>query len=130
MTNLLPISTINKSVKNVMSDSDKSTWQVICEITDLLPSVGVRALLGNEQVAVFHVNNKLYAISAIDPFSQAAVLSRGIVGSLHNQVVVASPLYKQHFNLASGVCLEDDTVKVKTYSVRENNGKVELALTR
>lgn len=102
-------------------------WLEVCEAADLIPNLGVRALVNKEQVAIFKVQDKLYAISSIDPFTNAAVLSRGIVGDLKGQVVVASPIYKQHFNLATGACLEDETVSVKTYAVREVNGKIEVA---
>lgn len=110
-----------------MSEISDSHWEVICDSSDLLPFIGVRALLGDEQVAVFRVNEKLFAVSAIDPFTKAAVLARGIVGDLREQIVVASPVYKQHFNLETGVCLEDSSVKVKVFRVREYAGKIELA---
>lgn len=110
-----------------MNDVAESNWEVICDSSDLLPFIGVRALLGEEQVAVFRVNEKLFAVSAIDPFTKVAVLARGIVGDLREQIVVASPIYKQHFNLETGICLEDSTVKIKTFKVRERAGKIELA---
>jgi nitrite reductase (NADH) small subunit len=103
------------------------SWQAVCESSDLQEMVGARALLNGEQVAMFRVKGKLYAVNAIDPFTKAAVLARGIVGSLKNQVVVASPLLKQHFNLETGKCLEDENVHVKVYGIRESNGKIELA---
>lgn len=102
-------------------------WVDVCECVDLIPNLGVRALLGGEQVAIYRVQDRLYAISAIDPFSSAAVLSRGIVGDLKGQLVVASPIYKQHFNLITGVCLEDESVRVKTYPVRDSAGRVQVA---
>ncbi len=102
-------------------------WQAVCDSADILPNLGVRALVNGEQVAIFRVQDQLYAVSAIDPFTQAAVLSRGIVGDLKGQLVVASPIYKQHFNLITGACLEDDSVSLKTYAVREINGTIEVA---
>ena len=69
----------------------------------------------------------LYAIDNHDPFSQANVLSRGIVGDLKGRDVVASPIYKHHFDLNTGECLEDDT-KIPVYQIRENGGKVEVLL--
>ena len=107
----------------------EENWEVVCDTSEMVPFIGVRALIGEEQVAIFKVNEQLYAINAVDPFSNAAVLSRGIVGDLQNQLVVASPIYKQHFNLTTGICLEDAEVKVKTYPVRERNGKIEISLT-
>lgn len=103
------------------------TWQVICDSNELEEMLGTRALFNGEQVAIFRVKGKLYAISAIDPFTKSAVLARGIVGSLKDQIVVASPLLKQHFNLETGQCLEDESVVVKVYRIREQEGKVELS---
>jgi len=110
-----------------MSELNELEWHSICESSDLEPLLGVRALLDGEQIAVFRVKDKLYAIDAMDPFSNAAVLSRGIVGDLKGSIVVASPVYKQHFDLETGVCLEDAEVKLKTYPVREEGGQIEVA---
>jgi nitrite reductase (NADH) small subunit len=71
-------------------------------------------------VAVFYLpseNPQLYALGNWDPIGKANVLSRGIVGDLKGELVVASPLYKQHFVLATGVCLEDPEVSVPVYEV-------------
>lgn len=111
-----------------MSESKNMQWQVVCKPEDITPNIGVRALVAGEQVAIFNVKDDYFAVSAIDPFTNAAVLSRGIVGDLGGKVVVASPIYKQHFVLSSGECLEDDSVSIKTYPVRVNNGQVELGL--
>lgn len=110
-----------------MSDMKKQ-WVSVCDAGEVNSNLGVRALLNSEQVAIFRVQDTLYAIDAIDPFTRAAVLSRGIVGDLQNQLVVASPLYKQHFNLQTGVCLEDVTVRVRTFPVREQEGKIQLSV--
>lgn len=104
------------------------SWQAVCDSQDLEEMIGARALLNGEQVAMFRVKGKLYAINAIDPFTNAAVLARGIIGSIKDEIVVASPLKKQHFNLETGKCLEDETVSVKVYQIRESNGKIELAV--
>ena len=110
-----------------MSDTENLNWQTICSVDELSPNIGVRALLGQEQVAIFKVRDAFYAVSAIDPFTNAAVLARGIIGDLGGKVVVASPIYKQHFVLSTGECLEDESVKIKTFPVRESAGKLELA---
>ena len=111
-----------------MSAAENIQWQTVCDAKALSPSIGVRALLGGEQVAIFKVQGTCYAISAIDPFTQAAVLARGIVGDVAGKVVVASPIYKQHFVLGTGECIEDENVRVATYPVREVNGQIELGL--
>lgn len=106
----------------------ETAWVDVCSSSELLPGLGIRALIDGEQVAIYRVRDRIYAISAIDPFSKAAVLSRGIVGDLKGQVVVASPIYKQHFNLETGACLEDDSVQLKTYSARESAGKIQVGI--
>jgi len=102
-------------------------WHTICDASDLTEQVGTRALVGQDQVAIFKVEGALYAIGAIDPFTHAAVLSRGMIGSLQSRIVVASPLLKQHFDLETGECLEDDTVSVATYPIKEEGGKILVA---
>jgi nitrite reductase (NADH) small subunit len=41
---------------------------------------------------------------------------------------VASPLYKQHFDLQTGECLEDDEQSVPVYKVELTANKVVLTL--
>jgi nitrite reductase (NADH) small subunit len=103
-----------------------SEWVPVCRLDDIVPNTGVCALVGGHQVAVFRLDDdRLYAIGNRDPFSRANVLSRGIVGDVKGELVVASPVYKQHFSLASGQCLEDAEVRVPVYSVR-SEGEVVL----
>ena len=91
----------------------------VCLLEDIVPNAGVAALVGGEQVAVFRLDDgSVHAIGNQDPFSHANVLSRGIVGDLKGELVVASPVYKQHFSLQSGQCLEEDGVRLDVFPVR------------
>ncbi|WP_410209173.1 nitrite reductase small subunit NirD [Aquirhabdus sp.] len=100
----------------------------ICTLTDLTPLVGVPALVQGEQVAIFRLKDgNVYAVSNYDPFSQANVIARGITGNLKGFDVVASPIYKQHFDLKTGLCLEDETVSLKTYQVTVDGDNVLIA---
>ena len=105
-----------------------SNWKTVCKIADLSPGTGVCALHEGEQVAIFlsAQNDQLYAVSNFDPFGEANVLSRGLMGSAGDQIYVASPLYKQRFNLETGSCLDDGEVSLKTFSVRTKDGEVQL----
>jgi nitrite reductase (NADH) small subunit len=88
----------------------------VCRLSDIVPNTGVCALVGGRQVAVFRLDDdSVHAIDNHDPFSRANVLSRGIVGDLNGEPVVASPVYKQHFSLLSGRCIEDPSVSVPVY---------------
>lgn len=100
----------------------------VCKLTDILPDTGVCALVEGRQVAIFHIKNgnesQLYAISNHDPFSGANVLSRGMVGGTGDAIYVASPIYKQRFNLATGECLDDETVSVESFDVELSGDEV------
>ena len=103
-------------------------WVVVCQDEDLIPGTGICALVADEQVAVFKVRatGEVFAISNYDPFGKANVLSRGIIGSIGDAIVVASPLYKQHFDLKTGECLEDAEQSVKAFDVRVSDGQVQV----
>lgn len=101
------------------------TWIEVCKLDDIVPDTGVCALIDDKQVALFRTRTgELFAIDNYDPFSKANVLSRGIVGSVGDKLVVASPIYKQHFCLATGECLEDENVKLNVYTVKAANDTV------
>ncbi|MGH8897408.1 MAG: nitrite reductase small subunit NirD [Egibacteraceae bacterium] len=112
------------------TDTGAQTWVDVCALDDIVPDRGVAALIGRHQVAVFRVapDDELFALSNYDPFSKAFVLSRGIVGSKGDRLKVASPIYKQNFDLRTGQCLDDPTVAVPTFDVRVTNGLIQVAL--
>jgi NAD(P)H-dependent nitrite reductase large subunit/NAD(P)H-dependent nitrite reductase small subunit len=99
-------------------------WSHICELDELWPNIGVGAWVNGRQIAVFRVGETLYALDNYDPASGANVLSRGIVGDVKGECVVASPLYKHHYSLVSGRCLEDSAKSVNVYPVRALDGRV------
>ena len=101
----------------------------ICKLDDIIPETGVCALVNGEQVAIFRTQNgDVFAMDNFDPFSQANVISRGLLGSceIDGQKVryVASPMYKQRFDLATGKCLDDERVSLRSYPVKVNHGAV------
>lgn len=103
------------------------SWYNIGTLKDLVINSGVCAKINNQQVAVFHIpddEQSVFAISNFDPIGKANVLARGIVGSLQAQMVVASPLYKQHFCLKTGQCLEADAIRVPIYKTKVEQGHV------
>jgi nitrite reductase (NADH) small subunit len=105
------------------------TWVPVCRYEALLPERGVAALVDGEQVAVFRTfDGMLHAIGNQDPFSGAFVLSRGIVGTSADVPTVASPLFKQAFDLRTGRCLSDPDVAVPVHAVRCRDGVVEVRL--
>lgn len=106
-------------------------WTEVCGLADLPANAGVAARVGGRQVALFHLPAEtpaVYALANWDPIGEAAVLARGIVGDLGGALVVASPLYKQHFRLLDGQCLEDPAVCVASYPVRLDGDRVLMAM--
>ena len=115
-----------------ITEAAVNIWVDACDIDDLVPERGGCALIGPYQVALFRLSDaghdNVYALSNYDPFSDAFVLSRGIVGSRGDTLKVTSPVYKQAFDLRTGACLDDATVAVDTFPVRLVDGRVQVGL--
>lgn len=103
------------------------SWTVVCPYDQLEPERGIAALVGGDQVAIFRLHDgQLYAIGNQDPTSGAYVLSRGIVGTRRDAPVVASPIFKQAYDLRTGECLDEPGVRVPTFPIRSRHGLVEV----
>lgn len=104
-------------------------WYSVCKVDDLVAGSGVCALVNGQQVAIFYLPDepqRVFAIDNADPIGGANVLSRGVVGDIQGQLVVASPLYKEHFSLTSGRCLENKECAVRVWPVRIEGDVVQL----
>ncbi|WP_374528892.1 nitrite reductase small subunit NirD [Acinetobacter sp.] len=114
--------------KNMLPEQE---WVDVCNLNDITPNTGVGALVGGQAVALFRVGTekRVYALSNKDPFSQANVMSRGIIGDLQGERVIASPIYKQHFSLATGRCLEDKDQKLLVFPTKIQNDRVMVCPT-
>ncbi|CAB3642434.1 nitrite reductase small subunit NirD [Achromobacter pestifer] len=110
---------------------DCTHWRHACLRQDLVAHSGVVALVDGEQIALFYLPNAeddgLYAVENRDPKSGANVIGRGLVGHLSGELVVASPLYKQHFRLADGSCVQYPDQWLRTWQARFNGDCVEIA---
>lgn len=108
-------------------------WRELCQRQDLVADSGVVAWHEGTQVALFHLpdagEKTLFAIENRDPRSGANVIGRGIVGCLKGELVIASPLYKQHFRLEDGSCLEYPEQRLRVWPVRLNGDRVEIGRT-
>lgn len=107
---------------------DEDDEVAVCRLEELTPERGVAALVEGRQVAVFRVDDAagvhLFAVDHRDPCTGANVLARGIVGCGDGRWYVASPLHKQRFDLATGRCLDDAGVAVRTWPVAVRDGVV------
>lgn len=105
-------------------DRAPGDWAPVCRLTDLVPERGVAALLDDAQVALFLLHDgSLHAVDHLDPCSGAHVMARGIVGTATlpdgtTVPTVASPMYKQVFDLRTGGCLTEPDAALRVWQVR------------
>ncbi|GLQ76096.1 nitrite reductase small subunit NirD [Vibrio penaeicida] len=112
-------------------------WKKICDINQLSPYQGVGSVFDDHQVALFLVPDeafvgsskpdnspRVFAVGNWDPIARAYVMSRGIVGNQGEELCVASPMYKQHFSLETGACLEMPEQSLRTWQVQIKNDEV------
>ena len=110
--------------------SDVLVWTVACAYDRLLPGRGVGVLLPDGlQAALFRLDDgSLRAVGNVDPFSGAAVMSRGLVGDRAGRGCVQSPIKKQAFALDDGTCLDAPDVALPVFQTRvTDDGLVEIA---
>lgn len=99
-------------------------WEDVCALDEVAAGTGLCAQVAGRQVAIVRAGDAVYALSNFDPFSKAFVLSRGIVGDRAGVAKIASPIYKQSFDLRTGQCLDDPRVRIPTYEVRVERGRI------
>jgi nitrite reductase (NADH) small subunit len=105
-------------------------WTAACRYDYLIPNRGVGVLLSDgAQAALFRLDDgSLHAVGNIDPFSGAAVMSRGLVGDRAGRATVQTPIKKQAFALDDGTCLDDPDVSLPVYPTRIMDGYVEVGV--
>jgi len=111
--------------------SDASEWRDVCAIDDVIPGTGAAALIDGNQIAIVRTRDgRVAALSNFDPFSNAFVIARGIVGDRAGVPKIASPIYKQNFSLETGECLDDPTVRLAVYPVRVVSGRIQVSVAK
>ena len=118
----------------------RTQWQPVCQRSDLVADSGVCVLTGDstlrttsaapKSIALFfipHAEPQLYAIDNWDPLAGAGVIARGMIAEIDGELTVASPLYKHHFRLRNGTCVEDDSVCLDTYAAAFDGDTVLIA---
>ena len=116
----------------VQLEESALAWIDVCALDDILPDTGVAALVGGRQIALVRVGDgdgaEVYALDNFDPFSHAFVIARGIVGDRKGVPKIASPIFKQSFDLRTGQCLDDPAVRLTSYPVRVLAGRISIAV--
>jgi nitrite reductase (NADH) small subunit len=105
-------------------------WVDVCAVEEITPDTGVAALVDGRQIAIVRVGEgdgqEVYAVGNFDPFSRAFVIARGIVGDRAGVPKIASPIFKQSFDLRTGQCLDDPSVWLPSYPVRVRDGRIAI----
>jgi len=119
------------NAERIHTEVASNIWRAVCGREDLVDNSGVVVWLEGVQVALFYLpeaaeGSTLYAIDNHDPLSGANVIGRGLVGNLKGDMVIASPIYKQHFRLKDGSCLEFPEQRLRVWPVRLNGQHVEV----
>ena len=118
-------------VQSLSTQFVAAEWMTVCSLDAIAPNTGVNALLGTEQVAIFRIGetDEVYATGNFDPFSKTYVMSRGIIGDRKGILKVASPIYKQNFNLKTGECIDDVAIRLPIYPARVVDNQVEIGIS-
>ena len=118
-----------------VTGENATQWTRVCSLDQLIPERGIAALVGMEPVAVFLLDDgTVHAVGHRDPFSGANVMARGIIGSMGAgedcRDTVASPMYKQVFDLVTGECLSEPGARLPVHPVRIVDGHVKAAMQK
>ncbi|PJJ56241.1 nitrite reductase (NADH) small subunit [Mumia flava] len=126
------MTTPSTSTATRSAGSAPTTWVRVCALDDLVPDRGAAALVGDQQVALFRLSGDDVPVRAVghrDPYAGSNVMARGLVGSVGDVAVVASPLLKQRFRLDDGRAVEEPEVGLGSWPVRVVDGIVEVGAT-
>ena len=99
-------------------------WSRVCTVEDIPAKGGVHALLEGRQIAVFRVDDDVFALEERDAASDAVLLTRGGVDELMGEPILVSQAQRRHFSLRTGRCLESPDHGLRTYPARVANGEV------
>ena len=109
------------------SAPDAEGWVDVSAFEDLEVNWGEAAIVAGHEYAVFRTNDdRVFVTDHRDPRSGALVIARGIVGRHGEQHTVASPLYKETYDLATGQCVAGGDWTLPVYPVRVQEGRVQF----
>ncbi|WP_394129969.1 nitrite reductase small subunit NirD [Shewanella maritima] len=101
------------------------SWVTVCDEANLPKGTGIAAWVNGQAVAIFDLGEDgIYALDNIDPATGVSLLARGLICDMQGELCVASPLYKHHYQLSNGVCVEDAQLVAQPYSIKKQQGKV------
>ena len=108
-----------------------AAWHRVCPAASIPNETGVAARFGRRQVAIFRVDEAIYAVDNVDPVTLAGVMARGLIGDRAGTLKIASPIYKESYALETGECLDGSAAKLETFAARVNpEGWIEVLVPK
>ena len=100
-----------------MSDE---TWHEVANADDVAPEEPIKVQVGDEEIALYHVDGDIYATSNICTHAFASM-----VDGYQEGVEIECPLHEGRFNIKTGapVC-PPVSEPLRTFEVKVENGKV------
>lgn len=106
---------------------ESSQYVVIGQAEDFLPQIGRVVKFGDQEIAVFRTSDhRWFALDNHNPHPKGGPLAEAILSGHY----IYDPLYDWKIELATGNVQAPDSGNVRTYPVREREGRVELCLTK
>lgn len=81
-----------------VSDNIPEGFSKVCEISELHPGRGSRFMVNDEEIAVFYIGGKVFALSNICPHQHSAIIYNGYLDDGY----IACPAHGWKFNLETG----------------------------
>lgn len=101
-----------------------SDFVAVGDIKDILPGEGRVVEVHGNEVALFNLNGTFYAIDNMC-VHQGGPLGEGM---LEGENVIC-PWHSWRYNVKTGVCSTNPSMKVHTYSVKIEDGQIKVAST-
>ena len=98
-------------------------WIVVARAEDLREGRGLRCRVGDDEVALWQVDGRYFALSAVCAHHHVPTLHEGIREGL----TIACPLHGWTYSLETGRAVTGNG-RVRTYPVKVENGEILLAV--
>lgn len=96
----------------------------VARLSDIAEGRSIRVTLGDDDLALWRVGGKLYAIGNVCSHQHFSELHRGILSGL----TVACPMHGWTYSLETGIALSGSG-RVRTYNVKVEGDDVYVELT-
>lgn len=109
---------------------EEPSWVPLASVDEVPRDGGIAVRYGEVQLALFHfaARGVWYATQNACPHTRDMVLARGLLGDERGTPKVACPQHKKTFSLDTGEGLSDPGLRIATFPVRVEEGKVMVLL--